>query len=93
MRSGVFVLAIVAWIAGCGPGYPVWSAQAFKDPSSVGIKRASFEMECPENQLQVTELGKDSASVGVTGCGKKAVFVYLYGSGWVNNSAAPEKNR
>lgn len=84
-RNGIFTLTIVSLIAsGTGCAH-ITDAEGFKDPSSGGIKRASFEMECPENQLQVTDLGSNSFSVGVTGCGKKAVFKWISGSGWVNS--------
>ncbi len=60
----------------------------FRHPSSAGIKRASFEMQCPESELQVVDLG--SWTVGVTGCGKKAVYKNIAGAGWVNDTARGE---
>jgi len=35
--------------------------------------RASFDMGCPQEMLQFSDLGNDS--VGVAGCGRKAVYV------------------
>ena len=68
-----------------------WNAEGFKHPGHGGIKRAAFEMECTQDKLQVIELGEGSGSVGVTGCGKKAVYKWVYGAGWVNNTGVPEK--
>ena len=65
------------------------SVAGFRDPDSGGLKRASFELECPESQLQVIDLGSDSASIGVTGCGKKAVYKFAGNRGWVNNTLTP----
>ena len=49
--------------------------------------RASFELSCPAADLQFVGVGNDSnyRSVGVSGCGKKAVYVYT-NSVWVLNS-------
>jgi len=52
--------------------------------------RAAFDLDCPEEQLQVVELGRSAR--GVTGCGRKASYVCLSGatasacSTWVLNS-------
>lgn len=35
--------------------------------------RASFDLDCPEEKLAVTEL--DSDTYGVSGCGKRATYV------------------
>jgi len=50
------------------------------------LPRASFELSCPKEQLTVTELSY--TEMGVDGCGKKVVFVYVRGQGWVNNTAS-----
>lgn len=55
------------------------------------LSRATFELNCPQDQLQMTVLNGNpdshplaGASVGVEGCGKKGVYVYT-GNGWVLN--------
>jgi hypothetical protein len=48
-----------------------------------GLDRAAFEFDCPKSQIEVVEVG--SQQVGVTGCGKKAVYVRTI-AGWVNNT-------
>jgi hypothetical protein len=56
------------------------------------LDRAAFEMQCPKEKLQLTGLrgGLDkeldgAEQVGVTGCGKRAVYV-LTSNGWLLNS-------
>jgi hypothetical protein len=55
--------------------------------------RASFEMSCPEDELELTVLATEGArnlatQIGATGCDKKAVYVYLRASDtWVANTA------
>ncbi len=49
--------------------------------------RASFDFGCAEADLQLHALNEDSLTVGVTGCGKRATYVYAspYGP-WVLNA-------
>lgn len=52
-------------------------------------RRASFEFNCPEAQVQVTELG--AGAFGVDGCGRRAIYVKVgkgLNSEWVLNSDA-----
>jgi len=58
-----------------------------------GLERAAFELECPKDQLAVTELSGNT--FGVTGCGKKAVYMYSHAaSAYVNNAyIQDEKDR
>jgi hypothetical protein len=46
--------------------------------------RAEFDLSCPKAELTAKQL--DRRSVGVTGCGKKAVYKVVRGAGWVSNS-------
>lgn len=46
--------------------------------------RASFDLSCPKEKLQAQHVG--GLQVGVTGCGKKAVYVGGL-SGWLMNNA------
>ena len=59
------------------------AAQRFRESS--GLERASFDLDCPKEQLNVVTLGKHTMQVGVTGCGKRAVYVGT-NRGWVLNS-------
>jgi hypothetical protein len=45
-------------------------------------------LDCPENQLRAIDLG--FGTVGVEGCGKKAIYKFATGAGWVNNTGAEE---
>ena len=48
------------------------------------LPRAAFELGCPADQVTVTPLG--DASFGVSGCGKKAVYMHVARVGYVNNT-------
>ena len=62
------------------------------------LKRASFDFDCPENQIESVELSRNDGgsinSFGVSGCGKKAVFVKpMWDDYWVinlNTAKTPE---
>ena len=38
------------------------------------VRRASFDLNCPEAEIRVTNLGGESR--GVTACGQRATYVY-----------------
>lgn len=54
-------------------------------------KRAAFDLQCPEEQLQLMPLAttgfptQSTTPYGVTGCNKRAAYVYTSG-GWVLNT-------
>jgi hypothetical protein len=75
------VVLSIAFAAGCAGWVVVGSKQDFMDN---GLKRASFDMSCPAEKLTVTDLGQ--YSMGVEGCGKRASYKAVTGSGWVLNS-------
>jgi len=57
------------------------------------LARASYEMRCPADQLQITGLNKgldetliNGEQVGVDGCGQRVVYVNVYPTGWVANT-------
>lgn len=66
------------------------------------MKRAAFDLGCPVEQVQVTELvsgavpvtpdevakGGNGTVIGVSGCGRRATYKYVQSAGWVNQSAA-----
>lgn len=70
-----------------------------------GLQRAEFETSCPAKDLRVQFLNADpvekasedgairckaGAQVGVTGCGKKVVYVCAWPSGWVANTSSEQ---
>jgi len=49
--------------------------------------RAAFELGCRVTDIQAAELPGNT--VGVIGCGKKAIYVWLPSAGqWVNNTGS-----
>jgi hypothetical protein len=84
MRT-VLIVAAVALSTSC-----VTAQESFR---SSGLKRAAFDLSCPEAQLSVVELvpnnvNNTAGQVGVSGCGKKAVYVHTPQTGWISNSQA-----
>lgn len=72
---------------GCGREMVyVWNREEWVSP----IKRATFELNCPAEQLVVTPLTDRSA--GVTGCGHKVVYVISATGEWVLDSASANPN-
>jgi hypothetical protein len=55
--------------------------------------RASFELSCPQDELELTVLSTEGArklasQIGVKGCGQKAVYVYFSSTDtWTADSA------
>ncbi|WP_437737242.1 hypothetical protein [Sorangium sp. So ce1335] len=49
-------------------------------------KRASFDLSCAPDKLNIVELGRDGwdrvSTLGVEGCEKKATYVYIGNSSW-----------
>lgn len=75
MRStvliGLFGLSCLA-SAGC--------ASFASNKQSAVRTRAAFDMACPADQLQLVPLTSEAmerASYGVTGCNKKATYIYM----------------
>lgn len=51
--------------------------------------KAAFDLSCPGDKLLLSPLSNENmerATYGVTGCGKKASYVYVPGAGAVLNS-------
>ncbi len=74
---------LVVW--GCGATV----RQSFTENA---LERAAFELKCPREVIEIVPLnrGLDSRNeqetqVGVKGCGKQAVYVYMAGAGWIGN--------
>jgi len=66
------------------------AVEGFSNPKYGGIKQASFDLGCPVDQMQVVDLGGGGSwTVGVNGCGKKAVYKQIGGT-WVNNTGSDD---
>ena len=61
VRSHVLIAILVAVSVGCG---------ATRDQL---VRRASYDMSCPETQIQVYEI--DNRTRGVQGCGQRATYI------------------
>lgn len=79
-----FTIVIAVICIGCGH-----DKRAMKTVTS----RASFDLGCPAEELELRVLSTDGArkvanQIGVTGCGKQAVYVYFSsGDTWIADSA------
>lgn len=85
MKTRCIVLAVfVLQVMGCAAG-PI---QSFRNQ---GLARAAFELNCPEQNITLTELQPHTDSingrggqVGVSGCGHRLVYVSTI-QGWILN--------
>jgi hypothetical protein len=81
----LLVIAVVAALCvACGH-----DKRAMKTVTS----RASFDLSCPQDELELTVLATSGArklasQIGVTGCGSKLVYVYFSSTdSWIADSA------
>ena len=84
-------------LAGCSGYFLASSKQGFEANE---MNRAAFDLDCPAEQLVVSELtagstpitpeevseGGHGTVVGVTGCGRKASYKYVKQDGWMSQS-------
>lgn len=83
MRA-LLLLPLVASLAAC-----VTAESSFREK---GLARAAFELSCPAEELQVDVLHRNDglgcagSQVGVSGCGKKAIYVCDRTQNWLNNT-------
>jgi len=72
-------------------GCVVTAESSFKDKA---LDRVSFELSCPKEQIGMTVLHRNDgfgcagSTMGVEGCGKKAIYVCTRSQEWINNTAA-----
>lgn len=87
------ILTLGASLTGCATlqsgGFTV-DQSSTEHAFEVVKNRASFELECPKDKIELTVLNVEgiparAVQIGVSGCGHKAVYVSSY-SGWVMNS-------
>jgi hypothetical protein len=85
MTTALFVAPVL--LAGCAqPGFR--PRTSWFDERKEWLKdRAAFDLDCPAGQLKTQELGNER-TVGVTGCGRRATYLYQRGQdAWVMNGA------
>src|SRR4051812_48618831 len=90
---GIAAGAVLPALVGCSR---LDAGDSFRDK---GLRRVAFELECPQDQIRYSVLDRGSAgygggcvgaTVGVIGCGKKAVYVCAPHETWVNNTGRRE---
>jgi hypothetical protein len=91
-RELVTVVGVWATLV-CG-GCAAQIAQDNAKQSDVVRKRASFDLNCPEEKLQIVEVTTDSSgwvkTFGAVGCEQRVAYVRLEGSAsttWVMNNS------
>lgn len=75
-------------VMGCGGTYDSILSCALGNCAWIETpeKRASFDLQCPQEQLQRTYLGQ--GTFGMSGCGR--AITYIFGNGtWVANNSGP----
>ncbi|QDG54085.1 hypothetical protein FIV42_26090 [Persicimonas caeni] len=75
------VLALAA-LSFCVSSACVSPSQAVKD-------RATFDFDCPKDQIEVIELG--TLTYGAKGCNKRATYIYDNGKAIMNSDAENER--
>lgn len=85
MRKSLCAASLLA-LSGCTPTV----RESF---TATALERAAFETGCPKDKVEFVPLNGtlddyalDGKTVGVTACGKKAVYVYTIQGGWILNS-------
>jgi hypothetical protein len=92
-RAAAFWSLLVASTIAVGC-FPHSDAPPPKTPGEELRTRASVDLNCPEANLQMVDLGNNAR--GMTGCGKRATYLYVCKRGgglmddctWVQNSDA-----
>ena len=91
--SPVLVLGLVANSVAC---FAYGSREWFELPgtSSALIERASFDLKCPKEKVQVFPLGPNESYVtsGVRGCGRSGTYMWESHRGdWIMNAANEQR--
>jgi hypothetical protein len=82
------ILGLGLGVAACVSSQPRQRRTSWQEQRSTLLQeRAAFDFSCSKDQLRMQELGQEF-TVGVTGCGRRAVYVYDYGhDAWFMNGA------
>src|SRR5687768_24015 len=52
------------------------------------LRRASFDLDCPAEQLEDVSLNEWHTTMGVKGCGRRFTYIWDHHDGWIANNAA-----
>lgn len=95
MKTAALWLTVGISLSACASmriGTEEWFNQHPAGKASLS-KRASFDMSCPAADLQYVDVGTGPSwttvgysTVGVSGCEKKATYIFVNNSKWVLNS-------
>lgn len=91
--------ALSAVLGGCSGYFLASSKQGFE---ATELKRAAFDLQCPVDQVVVTELvsgsvpitpeqagkGGGGTVIGVSGCSRQATYEFVQEVGWIAQTAA-----
>lgn len=90
-RKLILLVAVALMISACYTTKE-WRANHFR---TNGLPRVTYELDCPESQLKITDISPPDemvgSTMGVEGCGKRATYVLVSGHGWMNNTAGTEE--
>jgi hypothetical protein len=81
LAAGV-TLILSLFAPACAPAQP---AKAAEHPI---VKMAMFDLDCPRDQLQYTQI--DAATWGVAGCGRRTKYVRVCRQVWVGGPLVDE---
>lgn len=88
MKHALVMALLVLGAFGCGGGQstnPNVGPGINQRTGEEILRKASFAMNCPESDIQLTQL--ERFTVGASGCGQRSLWVLVRGSGWVNNGS------
>jgi hypothetical protein len=95
MRRPIHIALALSSMAALGCGATV--RQSFADKA---LERAAFELKCPKQLIELIPLNRglddrneQETQVGVRGCGRQTVYVYMKGAGWMSNPGAVEDHK
>lgn len=96
MRHGLIVrIALLAPLLGGCLSAAQLHDMRMKDFTESTLQRVAFEMSCPREQISVVDLTTPEAtsdSIGVSGCGKRAVYMMIpHEHTWINNTGVDDK--
>ncbi|GAA6146873.1 hypothetical protein [Thalassolituus maritimus] len=88
MNTKIFLtMSLAAIVASCASYNP---EKYQRENREQVLPRASFEMGCPKEDIDITYLHSNDygwpLTIGAEGCGQKLVYIYVEKQGWILNS-------
>ena len=82
------IVFVVGLLLGCGVVAAANTSPASSDDNLK--KRASFDLSCPESALVVSDLSSNNTVKGVSGCDRRATYVWNNRAWVMNNDSQPK---